>query len=527
MHMRPVSPTSSQGSWVVDPDDGWDGNGLGSRPVLVRTPDTHPRRLQQQQAAPSISSSPLRSWSQVPASPPAVEYPATMVNASSPPGSPAGSSSSSRSGGSRRSARSAGIGCSAAASGGLVALVLDESSDEEAAEPTTARTGRTASLMDMSDAERMAEAAAGGSRSPSPAVLVPRALHFDEERFGAPGFEGTWGGGGGGRGEDPAEGPAPAVVGYTEVDDVNAMDMDVADFADPAATAAAAGEPAAFVVTTAPGMTAAEAVEAIAEAAELRGITPSAVVLSRTTVSSPPRLSPSGAGGGPASPHEGDEKEGEGIVFRGHYRHSPAAASLAADAYRSPTPPRNVSPTNAGTPAGTADGMARVSDWAGTREVAPAATQAASSGARVPMDTADMDATSAVGIEVGVDVDVEVDVADGKYDGKHMDRLLRWTGLITAAKMGVIPILVCATVAAISTQSSGGGDRGDRNAGGGRGGGGGGRGGGGGGGTRCSSRRRPRGGGGGGGCFPDVRMDCSLYGGMPMPFCVAPSVACA
>lgn len=139
-----------------------------------------------------------------------------------------------------------------------------------------------------------------------------------------------------------------------------------------------------------------------------------------------------------------------------------------------------------------------------------------------------MDTVPAVGMDVGVDVEV----ADGRYDGKQLDRLLRWTGLITAAKMGVIPILVCATVAAISTQTGGsGGDRGDGGGGGGgggRGGGGGGGGrGGGGGGTRCSSRRRPRGGGGGGGCFPDVRMDCSLYGGMPMPFCVAPSVACA
>lgn len=131
-------------------------------------------------------------------------------------------------------------------------------------------------------------------------------------------------------------------------------------------------------------------------------------------------------------------------------------------------------------------------------------------------------------IDAAVDIDVDVDVdVDGKYDGKHMDRLWRWTGLITAAKMGVIPIIVCATVAALSTQSSGGGDRGDRGSGGGGSGGGGRGGGGGGGGTRCSSRRRPRGGGGGGGCFPDVRMDRSVYGGMPMPYCVAPSVACA
>lgn len=128
-----------------------------------------------------------------------------------------------------------------------------------------------------------------------------------------------------------------------------------------------------------------------------------------------------------------------------------------------------------------------------------------------------MDAT-AVGI---VDVDVEV---GGKYDGKQMDRLWRWTGLITAAKMGVIPIIVCATVAALSTQAGGGsgGDRGEGGRGGGGGGGGGARGGGGG--TRCFSKRRPRGGGGGSGCFPDARIDRC---GMPIPYCVAPSVACA
>lgn len=134
---------------------------------------------------------------------------------------------------------------------------------------------------------------------------------------------------------------------------------------------------------------------------------------------------------------------------------------------------------------------------------------AASGSTCIPMDTA---------VGMGVDVDVDVDV-DGTYD-----RLWRWTGFLTAAKMGVIPIIVCATVAALSTQSSSG-DRGGRGGGGGSGGGG--RGGGGGGGTRCSSRRRPQGSGGGGGCFPDVRIDRCVYGGMPMPYCVAPSVACA
>lgn len=125
---------------------------------------------------------------------------------------------------------------------------------------------------------------------------------------------------------------------------------------------------------------------------------------------------------------------------------------------------------------------------------------------------------------IPMDATVDVDVAsDGRYDGKHMDRLWRWTGLITAAKMGVIPIIVCATVAALSTQTGGGaGDRGEGRGGGGGGGGGGGRGGGGG--TRCFSRRRPRGGGGGSGCFPDARIDRC---GMPMPYCVAPAVVCA
>ncbi|CAM9266490.1 unnamed protein product, partial [Scytosiphon promiscuus] len=435
--MRPVSPTSSQGSWVVDPDDGWDGNGLGSRPVLVHTPDSHPRRMQQQQqqAAPSISSSTLRSWSQVPASPPAAEYPAMMTaagtSANSPPGSPTGSSSSS-SVGSRRSARSVVSGSGSAASGGLVALVLDESSDEEAAEPTAMA---EAPLMDFSGATAV------GSRSHSPGILVPRALPLDEERFEAPGFEGAWGGAGGGGGGPRQASPA-AMVGCTEVDGVNVMDMDVADFIDPAGSAAAA-EPAAFVVTTAPGMTAAEAVEAIAEAAELRGITPSAVVLSRTTVSSPLRLSPSGSRDGSASPREGDEKEEEEIVYRGQYQHSGSGTPAAAedqDGYRSRTPSRT--PSNAGSATRAAAGI-------GTRsqEAVPSAPQAAApTGARVPMDTTDVNAT-AVGMEVGVDVEV----ADGRYDGRHMDRLLRWTGLITAAKMGVIPILVCATVAAIST----------------------------------------------------------------------------
>lgn len=48
-----------------------------------------------------------------------------------------------------------------------------------------------------------------------------------------------------------------------------------------------------------------------------------------------------------------------------------------------------------------------------------------------PMDgTVDVDVMGMGGVDVDVDV-------DEKYDGKHLDRLWRWTGLITAAKMGV------------------------------------------------------------------------------------------
>ncbi|CAM9837010.1 unnamed protein product [Pylaiella littoralis] len=478
-----TSPTSSQGSWVVDPDEGWDGLGAHPAPPSPAVPPQHQhqeRQQERQQVSPT--SSPLRSWARVPLSPPAAEYPTTMsTNTNSPPLSPCSvrsvrSASSGGSGGSSSSGRAATAG------EGLVALARDENSDDAALTLT--------SLMDVSDA---AAPTAIGSQSPSAvAAMVPRSLPFETfEALEGQGFQGAWAGAaGGGRGT--------AVVGYTTADDANAMDTDVADFAEPAEGS--------FVMTAAPGMTAAEAVEAIAEAAELRGITPASVVLSRTAVSPPPSSLSSGA---PPPSEDGKGAEQE-IMFR---------QCQSPSSYQSRTLPRHASPSasiTGGTnrPSGTA-GAARVGSDTAIASPQAVPVPSGAGGTCIPMD-------ATVGIDVDVDVDVDV---DGRYDGKHMDRLWRWTGLITAAKMGVIPIIVCATVAALSTQTSGGGDRSDR--GGGGGGGGGAGGGGGGGGTRCSSRRRPRGGGGGGGCFPDVRMDRSFYGGMPMPYCVAPSVACA
>ncbi|CAM9613482.1 unnamed protein product, partial [Ectocarpus sp. 8 AP-2014] len=476
----PSSPTSSQGSWVVDPDDGWDDSGstnvspneLAPSAAVPPSPES-PHREHHRRTTPS--SSPLRSWAQVPMSPPAAEYPAMTTNtANSPPPSP-GSVRSLKSVG---SVSSGGGGSSrgSVAGEGLVALARDENPTPDTTPPLTSN------VMDTSDS-----AAPNAVGSHSPAVLMPRSLPFETfEALEAQGFSGAWGGAGAGS----------ASTGQgREVDGVGAATagMDVSGFADPADEA--------FVMTAAPGMTAAEAVEAIAEAAELTGVTPTSVVLSRTTVS------PSRASSGRPSPNEGEEKA-EGVAFRRAHS-SPAAAAAAAARFRAREPLRNLSSSSiANTAAAAAAGVARVPDIDASRDDS-VTVPAASGSTCIPIDTA---------VGMGVDVDVDVDV-DGTYD-----RLWRWTGFLTAAKMGVIPIIVCATVAALSTQSSSG-DRGGRGGGGGSGGGG--RGGGGGGGTRCSSRRRPQGGGGGGGCFPDVRIDRCVYGGMPMPYCVAPSVACA
>ncbi|CAB1106012.1 unnamed protein product [Ectocarpus sp. CCAP 1310/34] len=479
----PSSPTSSQGSWVVDPDDGWDDSGstnVGPNelpPSAAVPPSPESPRREHHRRTPLSPSSPLRSWAQVPMSPPAAEYPAmTTSTANSPPPSP-GSVRSLKSVGSVSSDGGGGSSRRSVAGEGLVALARDEN-------PTLDTTGallltpRLASkVMDTSDS-----AAPTGAVSRSPAVLAPRSLPLETfEALEAQGFSGAWGGAGAGSASTGQD---------REVDGVGAATagMDVSGFPDPADEA--------FVMTAAPGMTAAEAVEAIAEAAELTGITPTSVVLSRTT------MSPSRASSGRPSPNEGEEKA-QGVTFR--RAHGSPAATAAAARFRAREPLRNLSSSTANTAAAGAAGVARVPDIDASRDES-VTVPAASGSTYIPMDTA---------VGMGVDVD---DV-DGTYD-----RLWRWTGFLTAAKMGVIPIIVCATVAALSTQSSSG-DRGGRGAGGGSGGGrGGGRGGGG---TRCSSRRRPQGGGGGGGCFPDVRIDRCVYGGMPMPYCVAPSVACA
>lgn len=98
-----ASPASSRGSWVVDPEDGgWDGVGIS--PPHSPTPD-------QRQHSLSPVASPLRSWAQVPQSPPAAQYP------TSPPRSPG-------------SVRSSCSGSCSAAGEGLVGLARDEISDE-------------------------------------------------------------------------------------------------------------------------------------------------------------------------------------------------------------------------------------------------------------------------------------------------------------------------------------------------------------------------------------------------------------
>lgn len=211
------------------------------------------------------------------------------INTNSPPLSPGSvrSARSASSGGSGSSTSSTSRG-GAIAGEGLVALARDES-------PNASLT----SLMDISGA---AVPTANASQCPSAAAsaMVPRSLPFESlEALEGQGFESAWAGGAGGGG-----GGGAGMVGCTKVD-VNAMDMDVADFVEPAAGGS-------FVMTAAPGMTAAEAVEAIAEAAELRGITPASVVLSRTAVSPSPSNLPSGV---PPPSEDGKEAEQE-VMFR-------------------------------------------------------------------------------------------------------------------------------------------------------------------------------------------------------------------
>lgn len=112
---RAPSPTSSQGSWVVDPEDGgWDGLGASPTPSLRAQQQLHLEQQQQQQRRQgSPGSSPLRSWAQVPPSPPAAEYPSNA----SPPGSPGSVKSAGSSG------RAAGEGL------GLVGLARGEIQD--------------------------------------------------------------------------------------------------------------------------------------------------------------------------------------------------------------------------------------------------------------------------------------------------------------------------------------------------------------------------------------------------------------
>lgn len=345
MTVAAASPTSSQGSWVVDPDDGWDG--LGAVPV-PRSPEASHQGRQQPRLSPASMS--LRGWAQVPVSPPAAEYPAMMANMHSPPQSP----------GSVRSMSSAGSsgsrGARAAAGGGLVALARDQNQNQSL----------NLNPMDISDGDVERSFFSSSSSPPLSAAgaaggIVPRSLTFETfEALETHGFDqGSRGSTGGGVG-----------IGCTTVSDVNEidmkMDMDVPD-ADFGEVNQAGEHEHAFVMRAAPGMTAAEAVEAIAEAAELRGITPTSVVLSHTQVS------PSRTSSGGASPfqslslaEEGKENEGHAqeIMFRpGHkHKHIPAAS------YRSMKPPRNPSPPSAGGVAGVPDvdaargGGSRVSD---------------------------------------------------------------------------------------------------------------------------------------------------------------------
>lgn len=101
---RVVSPTSSQGSWVVNPEDGgWDGLGVSppSSP-RERLLEQQQQEEEEEQRRRSPASSPIRSWTGVSGSPVAATY---------PPRSPG-------------SVRSVGSGGSAAR--GLVGLARDD-----------------------------------------------------------------------------------------------------------------------------------------------------------------------------------------------------------------------------------------------------------------------------------------------------------------------------------------------------------------------------------------------------------------
>jgi len=137
------------------------------------------------------------------------------------------------------------------------------------------------------------------------------------------------------------------------------MDMDMGDLGD-----MASGEHG-FVMRAAQGMTAAEAVEAIAEAAELRGITPTSVVLSHTTVAvSPSRLPPSSAGTSPSRTREQQEQGGEEAESQEQAR----AAAAASFGSMTMTPPRNPSPLRTAAAAATASAAASGSSGSRVRE---------------------------------------------------------------------------------------------------------------------------------------------------------------
>lgn len=365
MTVTATSPTSSQGSWVVDFDEGW--GGLGAVPV-PRSPEARGQHQHQHQQHRRLSpaSSSLRGWAQVPASPPAAEYPAMMTNIHSPPQSP----------GSVRSVSSAGSAGStgrAAAGEGLVALARDQNQNQNSDEPVrqSANANVNVNLMDISDvapSSTSSRAPAAPVMSPTAGVgIVPRSLPFETldsfetfEVLETQGFDQGSGGRSSWAGGAPAGmGAGPRVgVGCTSVDGVNEMemdmetemDMDVADFGD---VNPAGGQQHqhhqhqhAFVMRAASGMTAAEAVEAIAEAAELRGITPTSVVLSHTQVSPPRASSGGGASLSPTLAQDGKDNDGHAQEMMFRHGHNRSGHSTAAS-YRS-TPPRNSSPTSAG-----------------------------------------------------------------------------------------------------------------------------------------------------------------------------------
>lgn len=187
---RAVSPTSSQGSWVFDPEDGgWDG--LGASPAQVGQIGQQERLVQREA---SSAESLLHSWAGVPRSPPVAEYPTN-----SPPCSPISTRSR---------------GSSGAAGEGLVGLAREEISDQM---------------------ETLEGHAVYFSRPPS--TMEPRD-HV------------AW-----------ASGVAISSAGeFTEVEDVDMVDDAISN---------STQEPVAIVT----GMTKAETIEAIAEAAEIETAT--------------------------------------------------------------------------------------------------------------------------------------------------------------------------------------------------------------------------------------------------------------